>query len=166
ETGVSPLAFPPLPGQVIKADSYVHDELGITTEDPLITKEAALKRQKKGRSMAEYLERYETVKVLGDLNSKTALLCWGSNKGVCLEAARKFGLRVIFVLVLSPFPEKRLKDALQGVDRVITVECNSTGQLARLAGSYSIKIEDQILKYDGRPFSVEDLERELGRVVA
>ncbi|MDD4652750.1 MAG: 2-oxoacid:acceptor oxidoreductase family protein, partial [Methanothrix sp.] len=55
ETGVSPLAFPPLPGQVIKADSYVHDELGITTEDPLITKEAALKRQKKGRSMAEYL---------------------------------------------------------------------------------------------------------------
>jgi 2-oxoglutarate ferredoxin oxidoreductase subunit alpha len=166
ETGVSPLAFPPLPGQVIKTDSYVHDELGITTEDPQITKEAALKRQKKGRSMAEYLERYETVKVLGDLKSRTALLCWGSNKGVCLEAARKFGLRVIFVLVLSPFPEKRLKDALQGVERVISVECNSTGQLARLAGSYGIKIEDQILKYDGRPFSVEGLHRELGRVVA
>lgn len=168
ETGVSPLAFPPLPGQVIKTDSYVHDELGITTEDPMITKKAALKRQRKGRTMAEYLEGYETVKVLGDEKSRTALLCWGSNKGVCLEAARKFGLRLIFVLVLSPFPENRLKDALQGVDRVIAVECNSTGQLVKLAGSHGIKIkiEDQILKYDGRPFSVEDLERELGRVVA
>jgi 2-oxoglutarate ferredoxin oxidoreductase subunit alpha len=166
ETGVSPLAFPPLPGQVIKTDSYVHDELGITTEDPLITKMAALKRQKKGRSMAEYLEGYETVKVLGEEKSRTALLCWGSNKGVCQEAARKFGLRGIFVLVLSPFPEKRMKDALRGVDRIISVECNSTGQLARLASSYGIKIEDQILKYDGRPFSVEDLHRELGRVVA
>jgi hypothetical protein len=38
--------------------------------------------------------------------------------------------------------------------------------LARLAGSYGIRIEDLILKYDGRPFSVEDLKRELRRVVA
>ena len=31
-TGVSPLAFPPLPGSVIKVNSYEHDEAGITTE--------------------------------------------------------------------------------------------------------------------------------------
>ncbi|OPY49571.1 MAG: 2-oxoglutarate synthase subunit KorA [Methanosaeta sp. PtaU1.Bin112] len=166
ETGVSPLAFPPLHGQVIKANSYTHDEKGITTEDPRITRESSEKRQRKGQAMAEYLEGFETVKVLGDKRSKTALLCWGSNKGVCHEAASKMGLRAISVIVLSPFPEKRLKDALAGVDRLIAVECNSTGQLARLAGSYGIMVQDRILKYDGRPFSVEELLEELGRTLA
>jgi 2-oxoglutarate ferredoxin oxidoreductase subunit alpha len=85
-----------------------------------------------------------------------------------MEAALKLGLRVIQVLVLSPFPERKLKDALQGVERLLAVECNSTGQLARLAGSYGIKIQaqDMILKYDGRPFSVEELLAELGRALA
>jgi len=168
DTGVSPLAFPPQKGQVIKVDSYTHDEGGITSEDPQITRETCDKRQRKGQSLAAYLEAYETVKVFGDEKSKNALLCWGSNKGVCLEAAQKLGLRVIHVLVLSPFPERKLRDALQGVERLLAVECNSTGQLARLAGSYGIKIlaQDQILKYDGRPFSVEDLLGELGRAMA
>ena len=168
ETGVSPLAFPPQKGQVIKTDSYTHDESGITSEDPQITRETSDKRQRKGQFMAADLERYETVKVFGDEKSKTALLCWGSNKGVCMEAALKLGLRVIQVLVLSPFPERKLKDALQGVERLLAVECNSTGQLARLAGFYGIKIQaqDQILKYDGRPFSVEDLLAQLGRALA
>jgi 2-oxoglutarate ferredoxin oxidoreductase subunit alpha len=165
-TGVSPLAFPPQKGQAIKTDSYTHDEGGITSEDPQITRESSDKRQRKGQFMAADLERYETVKVFGDEKSKTALLCWGSNKGVCLEAARKLGLLVIFVQVLSPFPENKLRSALQGVERLMAVECNSTGQLARLAGFYGIKIQDRILKYDGRPFSVEDLLAELGRALA
>ncbi len=166
QTGVSPLAFPPQKGQVIKADSYTHNEEGITTEDPQITRDNSDKRQRKGQFMAANLERYETVKVFGDRNSKIALLCWGSNKGVCMEAAGKLGLKVIQVLVLSPFPEKKVKDALQGVERLLAVECNSTGQLARLAGFYGVKTDERILKYDGRPFSVEDLMAELGRALA
>ncbi len=67
------------------------------------------------------------------------------------------------MLVLSPFPTKRLKEALQDTDRVIAVECNATGQLARLASFFGFKIDDLILKYDGRPFSLNDLESELGR---
>jgi len=166
KTGVSPLAFPPQKGQVIKADSYTHNEEGITTEDPQITIENSDKRRRKGLFMAQDLERYETVKIFGDRNSKIALLCWGSNKGVCMEAASKLGLKVIQVLVLSPFPEKKVKDALQGVERLLAVECNSTGQLARLAGFYGVKTDELILKYDGRPFSVEDLMAELGRALA
>ncbi len=60
-----------------------------------------------------------------------------------MEASQKLGLKVVQVLVLCPFPEKRLKDALQGVERLIAVECNSTAQLARLCGFYGIKIDDQ-----------------------
>ncbi len=164
DTGVSPLAFPPAKDQVIKIDSYVHDEYGITTEDPKITSDLVDKRRLKGISMSKDLDNYETVKVYGE--GKTALLCWGSNKGVCMEAAEKFGMKAIQVLVLSPFPLKKLKEALRSVERTICVECNSTGQLARLLMQYGIRTDDKILKYDGRPFSLDDLEAELGKVAA
>ena len=166
DSGVSPLAFPPQKGQAIKTDSYTHDERGITSEDPQITKDASDKLQRKGRALADELERYETVKVFGNEKSKTALLCWGSNKGVCMEVSRELKLKMIQLLVLSPFPDKHLKNALEGVERIISVECNSTGQMARLAGCYGIEIHDRILKYDGRPFSCEDLRRELARALA
>ncbi len=165
-TGVSPLEFPPKKGQAIKVNSYVHDEYGITSEDAKITTDMSDKRLLKEKSLAEDLEAYETVKVGGKKSEKTALLFWGSNKGVVLEAAETFGLKAVQVLVLSPFPEKRLKSALLGVERIMAVECNSTAQLARLAGSYGFEIADKILKYDGRPFSLENLEAELRRVLA
>jgi 2-oxoglutarate ferredoxin oxidoreductase subunit alpha len=161
ETGVSPLAYPPRKGAAVKVDGYVHDQLGITTEDPKITKEMADKRLIKGQSLASELEGYETVKVYGQ--GSTTLLCWGSNKGVCIEAGKNFGLKVVQVLVLSPFPAGKLGDALKGTQRLIDVECNSTGQLAKLAGLYGLQADDLVLKYDGRPFSLEDLEEELGR---
>lgn len=163
DTGVSPLAYPPQRGQVIKADSYAHDATGITTEDPQITREMSDKRGLKAQSLARELEGYETVKLLGDERSRTCLLFWGSNKGVCKEAADSLGLRAVQVLVLWPFPENRLKDALRGVERLIAVECNATGQLATLCRQYGIDVDDRILKYDGRPFSLNDLEIELER---
>ena len=73
--------------------------------------------------------------------------------------------KAIQVLVLSPFPEAKLLQALESVHRLIAVECNSTAQLARLVGFYGIKIHDRILKYDGRPFSLDDLQADLGRIL-
>jgi 2-oxoglutarate ferredoxin oxidoreductase subunit alpha len=164
ETGVSPLAFPPEIGQIVKVDGYAHDELGITTEDPRATAKMNDKRLLKGFALEKEMESYETVKIYGE--GKTALLCWGSNKGVCIEAAEKLDQKVIQVLVLSPFPEKRLREALEGVERTITVECNSTGQLARLAKGYGFQLNERILKYDGRPFALDDLEAEIMKVIA
>jgi len=161
--GVSPLAFAPIKGQVVKMTSYVHDEYGITSEDTAVAKAIADKRMRKERNLAEELEGFETVKVYN--SGKTALLCWGSNKGVCIETANKYGLRVIQMLVLSPFPEKALAEALQGVDNVIDVECNSQGQLAQLLKQHGFKADEQILKYDGRPFSLEELENEVKKVI-
>ncbi|MDD1731343.1 MAG: 2-oxoglutarate ferredoxin oxidoreductase subunit alpha [Methanosaeta sp. NSM2] len=162
DSGISPLAFPPQKGQAIKTDSYMHDQQGITSEDPGVTREMSEKRQKKGQSLAREMEEYETVKVYGQASSNRALLFWGSNKGVCLEAAERLGLRAVQVLVLSPFPKRRLIEALQGVERLLAVECNAAGQLADLAACYGIKVDDRILKYDGRPFSLEDLLKSLG----
>jgi 2-oxoglutarate ferredoxin oxidoreductase subunit alpha len=163
DNGVSPLAFPPQKGQNIKANSYAHDQHGITTEDPLIATDMSNKRLIKGQSLASELEKYETIKVSG--TGKIALLCWGSNKGVCEEIAQKKGLKVIQILVQSPFPVGQLSGAVDGIEKVIAVECNSTGQLAKLCGFYGFPADKLILKYDGRPFSLEDLELRLEEVI-
>jgi 2-oxoglutarate ferredoxin oxidoreductase subunit alpha len=161
--GVSPLAFAPLKDQAVKATSYVHDEYGITSEEPAAARSVADKRALKERRLGEELEGYETVKVYNQ--GQTALLCWGSNKGVCIEIGKKLGLKVIQMIVLSPFPEKALAKAFQGVEKVINVECNSKGQLARLLRQHGFKADEQILKYDGRPLSLEDLENEVKKVI-
>ncbi|MDD4980807.1 MAG: 2-oxoacid:acceptor oxidoreductase subunit alpha [Candidatus Omnitrophica bacterium] len=161
KNGVSPLAFAPSKDAVIKVNSYEHDESGITTEEPQQTKMMQEKRLRKEKYLALDLENFNTVKVHAEKESETALLCWGSNKGVCVEAARRLGLRAVQPVVLNPFGAKQFQEALAGVKKLILVENNATGQLMRLIGGYGFKVDKQIFKYDGRPFSLEELEEEV-----
>ena len=165
DTGVSPLAFVPDKDAVIKVNSYEHDEYGLTTEDPFITVKMCDKRLRKEKFLAQDLQKYETVNVRGNKNASTALLCWGSNKGVCVEVAAKLDLKVIQPVVLSPFPLKDFKKALGGAKKTILVENSATGQLKLLLKHYDIDVDEAILKYDGRPFSVDELEERLKKVL-
>jgi len=165
DTGVSPLAFPPDARAVVKVDSYEHDENGITTEDPKLANMMQEKRLRKGNHLGEEIQRYGAVGVYGDSGASAALVCWGSNKGVCVEAGEHLGLKVIHAPVLAPFPTSRLHEALAGVKRIICVENNATGQLARLLRLHGVDVGDKLLKYDGRPFSLEELEGKLTGVM-
>lgn len=165
ETGVSPLDFVPDKEAIIKVDSYAHDEFGITTEEAQKIKNMQDKRLRKGQYLMKELEKYETVKVYGNKNSSVALICWGSNKGVCIEAAENLGIKVIHPVVLSPFPIREFQDSLKSVQNLICVENNSTAQLASLINRYGFGINEKILKYDGRPFSLDELEERLKDLV-
>lgn len=164
ETGVSPLTFVPDKDAIVKVNSYEHDEYGITTESPDITKKMQDKRLRKEIYLIEEIKKYDAVKVYGKQKSSTSILCWGSNKGVCVEAAKNLGFKVIQPLVLSPFPLEQFKEALKGTRKLIAVESNATGQLVRLINSYGQAANDRILKYDGRPFSLEELEARLKEI--
>ena len=165
ETGVSPLALVPDKDAVIKINSYEHDEAGITIENEKITAMMQEKRQLKGPALAKELDQYETVKVYGKKSAPTAILCWGSNKGVCVELSDKLGLKVIYPLVLSPFPVKQFQKALKGVKKLISVENNATGQLIKLIKMHGFEVDEKIFKYDGRPFALDELEERLKRVL-
>ena len=143
---------------VFKVNSYEHDEYGITTEDPVKTVQMQNNRLLKTKSLARELEKYETVKCCGNNKSDTVILCWGSNRPVCEEVASSLGLKVVSPLVLSPFPVDAFKAAFKGVKKIISVENNATGQLGSLIKGYGIKVNTEILKYDGRQFSVDELE--------
>ncbi len=149
---------------MVKANSYSHLASGITTEDPREIETVQDKLLRKEEGLRREVERLASVRTYGDGGSSTALLCWGSNKGVSAELGEELGLRVVQPVVLNPFPANRFREALRGVDRTVSVETNSTGQLARLIRYHGFEADDSILKYDGRPFSVDDLESRLKEV--
>lgn len=161
QTGVSPMAFPGQRNAVIKVNSYEHDDYGITVEEADKIKGMQEKRFKKQDFIKEDVKKLNPVRIYGDKSSSTAVICWGSNKGVAVETAKNLGLKVIQPIILSPFPGEELKDALKGSKKVYCVENNITGQLAGLARSCGVKIDSLILKYDGRPFTVEELTERL-----
>lgn len=165
ETGISPLAFAPDSEATVKINSYEHTEAGITTEDPMITKKMQEKRLRKQNYLAEELDHYQLVKTYGEEKSSTALLCWGSNKGVCVELAERLGLKVVQPLVLNPFPLRQFQKALEGAKKIIAIENNATAQLVKLINRYGFKADEKILKYDGRPFALDELEFELSKVL-
>ena len=156
-SGLSPMAFPGAKDAVVKVNSYMHDAAGITAEDAEISNQMIKKRLNKWETLIDVMHGYSMVIQSGTPDASTALLCWGSVKGVCEEAAAELGLRVIRPIVLAPFPVDQIKKALIGVKRLIAVEENMTAQLAALAERHGIIIHEKILRYDGRPFTVEDL---------
>ncbi len=165
ETGISPLTFAGDKEAIVKIDSYEHDEFGITTEDPNIATAMQKKRLRKENSLAEELKRFRPVRVYGKADSEFGIVCWGSNKGVCVEVAENLGIKVIMPVVLSPFPLKEFQEALLGIKKSICVENNATGQFARLINRYGLSVDEKVLKYDGRPFSVDELgERIKGHI--
>ncbi len=153
ESGVSPLCFPGNGTAVVKTTSYEHDQMGITTEEPQNIKAIQDKRLKKKDALIEALASMEQVKTHGPSRTPTALICWGSTKGSCMEAATRLGAKVIRPLVLDPFPEVEMKAALEGVEEIITVENNATGQLTRVMAAYGIKADRTVLRYDALPFT-------------
>jgi len=157
QNGISPLAFPGNPAAMVKATSYEHDEYGITTEDSEQIVRMQRKRLRKKKTLEEELSRCEQVKVYGNLESSTVLLCWGSTKGSCIEVAEELGLKVVQPLVLEPLPIEPLKKALSGADKIIDIEVNTSGQLAKHVSAYGICIDDMILRFDARPFTVDSL---------
>ncbi|MDA3815197.1 MAG: pyruvate ferredoxin oxidoreductase, partial [Patescibacteria group bacterium] len=158
---ISPMAFPG--GEaVVKATGYEHDEKGVAVEDAEAIKKMQRKRIRKYEKLKQEVEEMETVKVTG--NESVAVIFWGSTKGAVLEATRELDVRAVQVLVMEPFSKKQMEEALSGVEKIISVETNATGQLSKVLQCNGFKVDEEILKYDGRPFSVDELREKLTRV--
>jgi len=166
DTGVSGMLYPPMNDTVIKVNGYTHDQAGITTERADLSSLMTEKRQKKGAALAEEVSRLNPVGIEGETGADQTLLCWGSTLGVCREVASRMALRLVQPIVLSPLPEKAVQDALQGAEKLIAVEENSDGQLAMLLARHGIVVDNQIHRYDGRPFALEELEARVKEVLA
>jgi 2-oxoglutarate/2-oxoacid ferredoxin oxidoreductase subunit alpha len=163
KSGISPLAFPGEKKVVSKSNSYEHDEFGITVEDEKSIEKMQNKRLRKFREMKKEIEKLEAVKVYGEKKAKKAIIAWGSVKGPAKEAAEKLRIKIVQPLVLEPFPEKQMRQALKGVEKIALVETNGLGQMEKVLSCYGIKVDKKILKYNARPFLSEEIEKRLSK---
>ncbi|MFA7653426.1 MAG: 2-oxoacid:acceptor oxidoreductase subunit alpha [Candidatus Magasanikbacteria bacterium] len=157
--GISPLAFPGTVNTVIKANSYEHDEFGISIEDALTTQKMNDKRWCKLPDIIRAVSK-EAIKIYGDKTSKNVILFWGSTKGAVLEALKftKKSYLAIQILCLEPFPKEQMNKILKTAKSITVIEGNITGQLASIIREQTgVEIKNKILKCDGRPFEVEEV---------
>ena len=97
------------------------------------------------------------IKIHGNKKSKNLIIGWGSTSGAIKDAIKNLDAKFLQVLYCKPL-SPQIKKELQEADNTILIECNVTGQLGRLIREKTgIKIENRILKYNGRPFHSDEL---------
>jgi len=163
DNGISPMKFPPS-DQMIKWNSYEHDELGITTEDPDITTKMHDKRYRKREAMIEKMKKMDTVNTYG--NGDSTIFTWGSTTMSVLEALQygNINATVVQPKYLRPFPVWELEKYRD--DPVITVELNKWGQFTNLIKEKAqIHVKKLINQYNARPFDPIELSEKIREVL-
>jgi len=156
EDGISPRAVPGHPNAVYATASDEHDEFGHITEEIHNRRHMVQKRMKKLESARQDIHapaRY------GPAEAPLVLAGWGSTYGVLREVVDRLDgqARLVHFCDLWPFPAQEAATALRG-GKLVTVENNYTGQFKRLLqGETCIRVDNSILRYDGRPFSPEGI---------
>lgn len=159
ESGISPRAIPSWIEDVIYADSDEHTEEGHITEDAKIGRKMVEKRfYKKFSGLSQEIEKPTAYNVEG---ADIVLLGFGSTYGVMKEVADTIADKKVGFIHLSqvwPFPASEMIGLLKDAKKVLTVENNAGGQLARLLRRETgLQSGGSVLKYDGRPFDLDYL---------
>lgn len=155
--GVSPRA---LPGEtVFETNSYEHDEAGRSTDDAATR---VMMNEKRFRKLVNLKGGFE---IFGKKNSSNLVIGWGSTKTAILEyLSDRETFKFIHISRAWPFPTG-LKKELVKAKRIIVIENNSTGQMAKLIKRETGFESKSLLKDDGRPFFKEELSNLLGKVI-
>jgi 2-oxoglutarate ferredoxin oxidoreductase subunit alpha len=159
ESGVSPRALPGHPNGIFMVCSDEHTEYGhFESEDAQNRIEMASKRLRKldvARKEMRAPARY------GPEQADVTLVGWGSTYGPMREVVDRLSKEGQSVNALHfgdvwPFPEEEAMPLLKSAKRLVAVEGNATGQFARLLRMQTgVQVDDQIHRFDGRPFSPE-----------
>lgn len=144
------------------ANSYEHDDQGLSTEDSLERTKQVDKRLAKFTALSADKSLPQPI-LYGPKTATTTLISWGSNKGPILSVlAQKSDVNYLHFPSVWPFPKKAFNELINPKNKLITIECNSTGQLNKLISQETgLMIKDQITKYDGRPFYPEEIMEKL-----
>ncbi|MFW9784489.1 MAG: 2-oxoacid:acceptor oxidoreductase subunit alpha [Candidatus Heimdallarchaeota archaeon] len=162
--GISPMLFPPSK-EIIKWNSYEHDEFGITTENAEIISLMHSKRNKKMKSLIEHLKGRKTVNIIrGEI--PVNIFAYGSTYLSVLEAIKygKINPTTIQPIFLNPLPTWKLEEFKDQEN--IVVEQSITGQFSSLLKEKArLNIKKTITQYNGRPFDPMELSKKIKEVL-
>ncbi|HJX38381.1 MAG TPA: transketolase C-terminal domain-containing protein, partial [Anaerolineae bacterium] len=159
DSGISPRALPGHPKAVFQVCSDEHDEKGnFADEDPENRTKMVRKRLRK---LEVARAEMRPPSLYGPEHADLTLVGWGSTYGALRHTVDRLNengdnANVLHFTDLWPLPEDKLRPYLENIRRLVTVENNATGQFARLLRAYTgVEADQQISKFDGRPFSPE-----------
>ncbi len=171
ENGISPRWLPGQSDAVFDANSDEHLEDGSLTEEALPTQQMYEKRLKKVEALREKLPEPKTY---GPAKASLSFVGWGSVKNTVMDAMNiwneanpKQNINYLNFDYVYPLRTEAFTAFVKKAERVVLIENNAMGQLGGLITQHTgYLFEDMLLKYDGRPFFIEDvieyLEKELG----
>ncbi len=162
QDGISPFAIPGESEGLVITDSDEHDEEGHLTENLEIREKMVEKRMKKLILLSQEME--EPV-YYGVDDAEVVLIGWGSTYGVIKEAVEnlvheRYKIGHLHFSDVYPLPTKSLQNFKK--KKLYTIEQNYQGQLASLIRKEtSINVDKFITKFDGRPFYVDSIIKEV-----
>jgi len=159
EDGISERLVPGTKGYFYQANSYEHGQDSHTTEDP---RETIDQIEKRDRKMKSFLKKdFQPAVVYGNLDdAETVFVTWGSTKGPVLEAIKRLGDKaaLIHFSYLYPLDKKKTVSLFKKKKRYVLVENNYSAQFGKLLfRETGVAIEEKLVKYDGRPFFVDEI---------
>ena len=165
ESGVSRRIIPGrIEGQIVLGDSHEHDEYGHISEDPHMRTEMVLKRMRKLERLKEEIQEPWFI---GNRSPENLIVCWGSTYGAVKEAVLRLNEEGISIGALVfgdiwPFPTEKLMELGKSAKTIIDIEQNCTAQLDSIIREETpFESHYKILKFDGRPFSGDEIYRRI-----
>lgn len=163
ESGVSKRWLPGDSSVTYVGNSDEHLEDGSLTEESESVKKMFEKRMTKIISIQREIPE---PKLIGRPDPEIIFIGFGSTKSVIEDVSNLYEVPIGYLHYEYIFPMKTdyLKVLKNEGKRLIVIENNYTSQLSGLIKKTSgIDIEEKLLKYDGRPFFVEDILEYLDR---
>jgi 2-oxoglutarate/2-oxoacid ferredoxin oxidoreductase subunit alpha len=149
-----------------------HTEEGHITEDPEIRVQMMHKRMTKLNIALKEIPDEDKAVAYGRGGGDMVIISWGSTKGTILDAMDKLAaegmmnVRFIQVRLMHPFPSELVKSMLRGAKTVIDIEMNYSGQLGSLLRQHTgLEAHYQIVKYNGRPMSLDEVYNAVKRII-
>lgn len=162
QEGISPRGVPGYGEGLVLVDSDEHTEEGLITESMHVRNEQHGKRLRKAESI-----RSEALSPEIDGEGNIAVVGWGSTKHIIREAVKRLRderVASVHFAWVHPLCASQLAP-LHKAKHILVVENNATGQFAKLLRLNGVAVHDQILKYDGLPFFVDELAEKLAELL-
>lgn len=156
DSGISPRRIPTFDKQPYLTTSDEHNEKGESTENSKEIKQMSEKRMRKMKSLEKELPQ---PILFNPHRSETILVGWGSVKNTVLDLiSQGQDIGYLHYEYLFPLKTELLNTLIKRGKKIILVENNQAGQLAEmLKEKTGYPFKKRILKYDARPFFVEDI---------
>ncbi len=171
KTGISPVTAPgDLYGEHV-ITGLEHTEENAPTPAPEVHRKMTEKRFRKLETAAG---EFSKAKTYGMEDASIGIISWGSTSGAVFEAidmASEQGIKVqaLYPRTLYPVPTGWIKDFIKNKEVVIVIEANYNAQFKSTIVERCSHINRgsevlEFLKYDGTPFTPEEIFDEIKRV--